>query len=373
MNFDLTEEQHLLQDGARRFIHERYGFETRRNIVSSTAGYSSAHWTSFAELGWLALSLPEDAGGLGLSFVDMALLLEEFGRGLVVEPFLSSVVLGARILERAATPRALALLEAIATGLAKVALAHDEPGERHCRDIVTTMARPTSNGFILNGAKIVVFDGPSADYLIISAQLEGDGVLALFLLEMGVTAPVRTAYPLVDGTRALDCEFQDLVLPADALLAKGGIAVEIFEEALDRATLGQAAESIGAMEAVLQLTSDYIKTRMQFGQPIGKFQALQHRMAEMFTDTQSARSLLFHGLSAIDAPAPARAAAISAAKVGIMQAGKSVTAHGMQLHGGMGMTDEVPVGHYFKRLIALEKAYGDIDWHLARFTQLSVC
>jgi len=369
MDFDLTSEQQMLKDGAQRYIREKYDFDSRRAAAAGEPGFSPAHWSAFAELGWLALSLPEAAGGFGCPFTDTCLLTEAFGRGLVLEPYTSTVILCAHILEAAGGEAANALLAAIAAGEAKLALAHDEPGIRHQRRNAATSARPAASGYRLEGAKTMVFDAPSADYLILSATLE-DGDFALFLAVANTPDLRLKPYHLIDGTRAADLDFPSLVLEQSALLLRGKAARQALEAALDRAVLAQAAEALGGMQAVLQVTGDYIKTRVQFGQPIGKFQALQHKMAEMFTETQSARSILYHGLASIDAAPDLRAAAVSAAKVATAAAGFFVGSNGIQLHGGMGMTDEYAVGHYFKRLVALEKAYGDSNWHLARYTKL---
>jgi alkylation response protein AidB-like acyl-CoA dehydrogenase len=352
MDFDLTSEQQMLKDGALRYVREKYDFDSRRALAAGEPGWSPAHWAAFADLGWLALSLPEDAGGLAFPFVDSCILTEAFGRGLVLEPYTSTVILCAYILEVSGNAEIReAVLGAIAAGEAKLAFAHDEPGVRHQRHKAAAQARSTATGYVLDGAKTMVF--------------------ALFLADAKALNLRIKPYRLIDGTRAADLDFSALALEKSALLLRGAAALEGLETALDRAVLAQSAEALGAMQTVLQVTADYIKTRVQFGQPIGKFQALQHKMAEMFTEAQSARSILYHGLASIDASPAQRAAAVSAAKVAIAAAGFTVGGQGIQLHGGMGMTDEYAVGHYFKRLVALEKAYGDSSWHLARYTRLS--
>jgi alkylation response protein AidB-like acyl-CoA dehydrogenase len=372
MDFNLSDEQQMLRDSARRYIREQYGFESRRSLENSAAGWSAEHWQAYAEMGWLALGLPEDVGGLDCSFVDTAMLLEALGQGLVLEPYVSSVVLCGRILERCPeAPRRVELLEGLAEGRLKLALAHDEPAQHHQRTSAATLARRNAGSYLLQGAKTVVMDAPSADHFIVSANLEGEGGLGLFLVDRATPGLTLSAYPLIDGSRAADLQLSGVVLAADALLAHGRHALEVLDEALDRATLARTAEAVGAMETVLQLCSDYLKTRVQFGQPIGKFQALQHRMSEMFVEVQGARSILFQGLARIDAAPQARARAVSAAQVVVSHAGRFVGAQGIQLHGGMGMTDECAVGHYFKRLVTIEKSYGDADWHLRRFQQIS--
>jgi alkylation response protein AidB-like acyl-CoA dehydrogenase len=371
MDFDLTSEQQMLKDGAVRYVREKYDFDSRRALAAGEPGWSPAHWAAFADLGWLALSLPEDVGGLAFPFLDSCILTEAFGKGLVLEPYTSTVILCAYILEVSGNAEIReVVLSAVAGGEAKLALAHDEPGVRHQRHKAAAQARSTVAGYLLDGAKTMVFDGPSADYFILSATLEDDD-FALFLVDAKTPNLHIKSYRLIDGTRAADLDFSALALEKSALLLSGAAALQALETALDRAVLAQSAEALGAMQTVLQVTSAYIKTRVQFGQPIGKFQALQHKMAEMFTEAQSARSILYHGLASIDASPPQRAAAVSAAKVATAAAGFAVGGQGIQLHGGMGMTDEYAVGHYFKRLVALEKAYGDSSWHLARYTKLS--
>lgn len=371
MIFERTDEQRMMQEGAERFIREQYSFDARKAVAASQAGWSSAYWQNYAQLGWLALLIPEAAGGLGFAFTDVAVLLEAFGNGLVLEPFISTAVLGAFILERADQNPRIEELEAVATGALRLALAHDEPGERHQRSHATTVARRTASGFALTGAKTVVLDGPSADHFIVSASIDGEDGLALFLVPADAAGLRREIYPLIDATRACDLGFTNVELPSANLLASGERGAKILNEALDRAVLAQSAEALGAMETVMQLTAEYIKTRVQFGQPIGKFQALQHRMAEMFTQSESARSMLLQGLAALEAEPAIREAAVSATKIAISKAGFFIGAEGMQLHGGMGMTEETAVGHYFKRLVALEKTYGDRDWHLDRFIRLT--
>jgi alkylation response protein AidB-like acyl-CoA dehydrogenase len=372
MDFDFSSEQQMLKDGAQRYVREKYDFESRRQIAASGPGWSAAHWAAFAELGWLALGVPEEFGGLGCSFVDTCILAEAFGRGLVLEPYTSTAILCSYILEHWQNAEGRdALLAEIAEGGKKLALAHEEPGISHRRHASSTQALTVSSGYRLSGRKTMVFDAPFVDQFIISCSLE-DGDLALFLAASDTPGLWLKPYKLIDGSRAADLELDGMVLDASALLLRGAAAQDLLDAALDRAVLAQAAEALGAMQAVLEITSSYIKERTQFGQPIGKFQALQHRMAEMFTEAQSARSILYHGLASIDAAPAQRAAAVSAVKVATSAAGFFVGSQGIQLHGGMGMTEEFPVGHYFKRLVALEKAYGDGNWHLARYAALRV-
>lgn len=366
MNFDLTDEQEMLRDAARRFAGEHYSFTQRRNVLATREGFSPAAWQSYAEMGWLGLELPEDVGGLDCSFVETVLLMEEFGRVLALEPFASSAILCAGIVNKSGNqPQRLALLQSLIEGRALLALAHSEAGDRYARGPMRSGAVPTSDGFVLNGEKTLAFDAPSADHLVVSARFEAG--VGLFLVPKGAAGLRVEGYRLIDGTQAGDVVLRDVRLPESALLIEPARAVEVLEEALDRTALAQIAEALGAMEAVLEITNIYLKQRVQFGQTIGKFQALQHRMSEMFIEVQETRSMLYRGMAHLGAESAVRAAAISAAKVVAGNAAKFVGTQGIQLHGGIGMTEEYAVGHYYKRLVVFEKRYGDCDFHTERF------
>ncbi len=370
MDFNLNDEQQMLRDSARRFVRENYAFEQRRAIVGSALGFSAEHWRSYADFGWLALGLPEDVGGLACSFVETAVLMEEFGRGLVLEPYVSTAVLCAHILDHCSNAGTRSsTLAAIAEGRSRLALAHYEPAGRYAPQQVAAVASRTGDGFRLNGRKSCVLDAASADQFIVSARVAGEDGYSLFLVDESCEGLRLNAYPLIDGTRAADIVLENVPAVASALLAGAGTAAGLLQEALDRAILARIAMALGAMETVLELTAEYIKTRTQFGQPIGKFQALQHRMAEMFVEVQETRSILYCGLAHLDAEPALRSPIISAAKLVTTNAGKIVGGQGMQLHGGIGMTNEYAVGHYYKYLLAFEKIYGDADWHLERFAE----
>jgi alkylation response protein AidB-like acyl-CoA dehydrogenase len=367
MDFNLTGEQQMLRESASRFVREQYGFEARRKW-SAEAGWSAQRWGQYAEMGWLALSIPESLGGLGCSFVETALVVEELGRAMTLEPFVGCAVLGARLIERGHGPgfesRRESLLGGVAAGSVIALLAHSEAGNRFELDGVECRARAGSKGWLIDGVKMMVPGAPCATHFIVSARIEGQGT-ALFLVPR--EAATLESYSLIDGTRAADVVLAEVALGPDAMLAAPATAVDLLEEAMDRAALAQVAEALGCMEAVLALTSEYLKTRHQFGQPIGKFQALQHRMSEMFVEVQETRSILYRGIANLEGAPAARRQAVSAAKVMLGSAGRFVGGQGIQLHGGIGVTDEYQVGHYYKRLLALEKLYGDSDWHLDRF------
>jgi alkylation response protein AidB-like acyl-CoA dehydrogenase len=341
MDFNLTEEQQMLRDSARRFVQDHYDSERRRALGKTELGFSAEHWRRIADLGWLALALPEDVGGLGCSFVEIAVLLEEFGRGLVLEPYVSSAVLCAHILDTCDNaPARTEALSAVAEGRRRLALAHHESVQRYELTPVSVQAKRQGEGFLINGVKTVVLDAPSADQLIVSARVEGEKGFSLFLVDSTTAGMKLEAYPLIDDSRAADIQLANVFLPRSALLVGPGKSQRVLEQALDRATLACVAEALGAMEAVLQLTAEYLKTRVQFGQPIGKLQALQHRMAEMFVEVQEVRSILYCGIAHLNAEPPVRGAMISAAKLVTLEAGRIVGGQGIQLHGGIGMTQE---------------------------------
>jgi alkylation response protein AidB-like acyl-CoA dehydrogenase len=366
VDFSLSEEQQMLSDGAEKFLAAHYSFEQRRALLSSPAGFSEHNWQMFAELGWLALPVPEDAGGLGGSFIDTTLIMEAMGRRLVLEPYATTAILAARVIARSPNEELRSsLLPEIAQGTCRVALAHGELASRYDMRHVQTCARLEQDGYVIDGVKVMALDAPSAHKLIVSASTVDKG-LALFLLDAGASGVTVRGYPLIDGTRAADVELAAVRVNRSSLLASGPDALEVLDEAIDRLILARVAEGLGAMEVVLQLVSEHLRSRQQFGQPLIRFQALQHRLAEMFVEIQETRSILYRGLAYIEAPAAERRAAVSAAKVVAANAGRVVGEQGIQLHGGVGMTEEYQVGHYFKRLIALEKAFGDIDYHLER-------
>jgi alkylation response protein AidB-like acyl-CoA dehydrogenase len=367
MDFALSEEQIMLRDGAARYLTEHYSFDLRRRLLERDGGFSESQWRKFADMGWLALPVPEDCGGLGGSLVDISLILEAMGKFLVVEPYATTTILCAHLIDACGDPRRRAdLLGAIVSGELRVALAHGEEGTRYDLTRASVRAHTSSQEFELTGRKTSVWDAPSAHYLIVSAVVDGGQHLDLFLVSRDAPGLTHHHYRLIDGTQCADIDLQSV---SATLLLSGQRAAERLDDAADRLALMQVAEALGIMEEVLDLTADYLRNRSQFGQPLARFQALQHRLAEMFVEVQEVRSVLYRGLAYIEAPAPTRQAAVSAAKVVANSASRLVGALGIQLHGGVGMTDEYAVGHYFKRLIALEKASGDTDYHLKRLAR----
>jgi alkylation response protein AidB-like acyl-CoA dehydrogenase len=374
MEFDYTEEQLALQDTLQRFISRDYDFDKRKSVLRSEAGFSAEAWKQYAELGLLALPLPEDLGGLGGNAVDIMVVMEQFGQGLLMEPYLSSVVLSAGLLaESAADAVKQKLLPQIAAGKIKVALACYEAAGRFDLAHVACEALQKGGSWQLSGRKSVVLDGPSADYFLISARSGGaatdaDGV-SLFLVPKQTKGLTVTGYATQTGARAADLLLEEVELGTDALIGTAGAALPRIQRAIDRGIAALCAEAVGVMHALNKATLEYLKTRKQFGVAIGTFQALKHRMADMLMAAEQSRSMaIIAAVHADSGDAAERSRSIAAAKAYIGQAGRLVGQQAVQLHGGMGVVDEHIVSHYFKRLTMIDMTFGDADYHLGRFS-----
>jgi alkylation response protein AidB-like acyl-CoA dehydrogenase len=369
MDFEFTQEQQQFSDALRRWMEKDYTFEHRKKILHSETGVSSDAWNTLAELGMTALPVPEEQGGFNGSAVDMMVVMKEIGRGLVVEPYLATA-LGAQFLKLAGKQESL--LEQVATGELKLAAAVGEKQARFDLFDITTTAAASGDGYVINGTKVVVIHGGQADQLIVSARSSGaqrdTGGISLFLVPANAAGVNRRDYRTIDGQRAADIRFENVQVPASALLGAAGEGWEILDAAADYGVTLLCAEAIGAMEALNASTLEYLKTRQQFGVPIGKFQALQHRMAEMFMQYQQASSMAtLAAVKVASSDAVERRRTVSAAKARVGQAARFVGQQAVQLHGGMGVTDELPAAHHFKRLTMIEQTLGDTDYHLARF------
>ncbi len=369
MDFSLTHEQQALQDSVRRYAEREYGFEARRKLLASEEGFSRANWLNFAELGWLGAGLPEEAGGFGGGPIENMIILEQMARALMLEPFLSCAVLAVQTIAAQASPEQReTLLTPIIAGATLAAVAHDDGTGP------PTVAVPRGTGFVLNGRKSFVLGGPSADLLLVSARHApaGNGGVSLFCVDPGAGGVTRHNYHAVDGRRVSDIALVNVEVGREALLGAEGTALAAIELAQDHATIGLCAEAVGAMDAALWRTRDYLKTRRQFGATLSEFQVLQHRMADMLIETELARSMLYRGVAALAEPDPtARRKGVSAAKAFIGEAGYFVGAQAIQLHGAIGVTEEYSIGHYFKRLTLARGLCGTTDAHLARFARLS--
>lgn len=376
MDFNLSEEQQQLQDMLRRYVAKDYTFDKRRQIVASEVGYSPEAWKTFAEMGLLGVTFPEEFGGLGGNAFDTLVVMEAFGRGLVVEPYLATVVLcGGLIRDAGSQAQKEALLPAIAGGELLMAFAHYEVDSRYALSKVATTAEKRGDGYVLNGAKSVVLHGEQAGKLIVSARTSGgerdaDGI-SLFLVDVDAAGVSRRGYRTQDEQRAAEIKLQNVQVGADALIGEEGKALPLIERAIDLGIAALCAEAVGAMDAANEQTLEYLKTRKQFGQPIGKFQALQHRMVDMFMELEQARSMAILAASVVDSDDVAeRERTLSAAKYIIGKGGRFVAEQGIQLHGGIGMTWEYAMPHFAKRLVMIDHQLGDVDFHLDRFSAL---
>jgi alkylation response protein AidB-like acyl-CoA dehydrogenase len=372
MDFNFTEEQQLLADTVRRFVRENYSFEKRREILASSQGWSREVWQELAGLGLTALNVPEAHGGLGANPVDTMLVMNALGEALLLEPYLGAAVLTPALITRLAPDAAPDLFEGIASGEKIVIVAHQEPGARGELKFVTTRAARTGEAYVMNGHKSVIVHGNAADEFLISARTEGQPGdaqgISVFRIDAKMPGLNVKSYGTMDGLRAADLELSNVKVPAQNLLGGAGAAYDALEAAHHVALSALCAEAVGIMKATNAATLDYTKNRKQFGQPIGKFQALQHRMADMFLQAEQAQSMSY--LAAIrcaDSNIQERRRALSAAKVVVGQAGRYVAQQAVQLHGGMGMTDELIVSHYFKRLTAIDLTFGDTDFHIQKF------
>jgi len=366
MDFRLTDEQTALRATLSRWIERDYDFETRWRILRSPAGWSETVWQTMSELGITALPVPESAGGIGGGGIELMLTMEALGRGLVLEPYLGCVVLPARVLAALGLDAQTSeWLGGIAQGRLRFALAWSEPGQRYERSPVQTRARVKGGQWRLSGRKVTVLGGDCAHHLLVTACAEDDPAPSLFAVASGAAGVTLLPYPLQDHTRGADIVFADA--PA-TLVGRRGAALEGLEAALDTGEAALCAEAVGAMDVLAQITAEYLKTRRQFGRPIGSNQALQHRAVDMLIEVEMARSMAIEAALATDLPdAEARARAISGAKLIVARASRFVGQQAVQLHGGIGVTHELNVSHYFKRLTMISLCLGDIDWHLERY------
>jgi alkylation response protein AidB-like acyl-CoA dehydrogenase len=358
MNFDFNEDQRALADTVQRFVAKEYSFEKRRAIRDSNAGWSREVWQALADLGVLALNIDEDYGGLGYGPQETGLVMHAFGAGLLLEPYLATAVIAPALIRRTASADFQEQwLPAIASGESVIVLAHADARSEPVTEL----------GGNLTGRKAVVAHGGCADLLLVSARMPG-GDTGLFAINAGSEGVAVRDYPTLDGQHAADIVLDN----TPALRIDAGGALDHIGAALDIGLAALCAEAVGIMQATVTATTEYLKTRQQFGQPIGRFQALQHRMADMLLHQEQARSMSYlAAMHCTNQDKPARQRTLSAAKVTVGQACRFIAQNALQLHGGMGMTDELMLSHWFKRLTAIEMSFGDTDSHLARFARLS--
>ena len=376
MDFSLTEEQSILADSVSRFIESNYDFETRQKIVESDTGFSLDMWRTFAELGWTAVPFAEDDGGLGGGAIELTLMMEQFGRGMVVEPFLANIVLAGGALRRAASPEQKdAWLAPLIGGELQAALAFAEPQARYDIADIATTAIADGDDFVLKGRKSFVLNGGAAGLIILPARTSGAQVdssgITLFAVAADAEGISRRPYPTVDGQQAAEVELDNVVVPSSAVLGAVDGGYGLLRDIIDEATLAVAAEAIGIMQIMHDKTVDYSRNRVQFGVPIGTFQALQHRMVDTMIACEQSRSLLYWCVMLAAAGSPQTREAISALKYQVGSAGVHVAREAVQLHGGMGVSWELDIAHYFKRLTAIDLTFGNADVHLDRFAGLT--
>ncbi|HIC26689.1 MAG TPA: pimeloyl-CoA dehydrogenase small subunit [Gammaproteobacteria bacterium] len=375
MDFSFNEEQTLIQRQVAQFIQRDYEWEKRQALAKSELGFSSENWKIFADLGWLGISLSEESGGFGGSALETMIIMEEFGKGLVVEPFLETIVLCAGLIDSCGNKdQKSEILKKVISGEMHLALGFVEPQSRFNLADVTTEAKKKGDGFVLNGFKSVVMNGPSANNIIISARISGkqseEEGISLFVVDPKLEGVSLRNYPTVDGRRASEITLENVDVTSSCLLAEEGKGFKELEKAIDSATLAICAEAIGAMEVLYKTTVEYTKIRKQFGQAIGKFQVLQHRMVDMFMEYEQSKSLLYMATIKQAEKAEDSKKAISGLKYQVGKAAKFIGQQAVQLHGGMGVTDELNVGHFFKRLTTIITIFGNTDYHLKRYSQL---
>jgi pimeloyl-CoA dehydrogenase small subunit len=375
MDFAFTEEQTLLRNSVQKFVQNGYAFDTRRAIVKSETGWKRENWKQFAELGLLGAPFSEEQGGLGGGPIETMIIMEEFGRGLVVEPYLGTVVIAGGFLRHGGSKaQKEQLIPEIAEGKRVFAFAFAEPQGRYNLADLQVTAKKSGAGYTLNGHKAVVVGAPWADTLIVTARTGGgqrdEKGVSVFIVDKKAKGVGTRDYPTVDGLRASEVTFENVSIGADAVVGQVDNGLKLVEQVTDEGIAALSAEAIGAMKVLNDTTIEYCKTRKQFGVPIGKFQVLQHRMVDMFMNYEQSVSITYMVTLKLNESETERKKAASAAKVQIGKAGRFIGQNAVQLHGGMGMTDELNVGHYFKRLTMIDTMFGNVDHHLKRYASL---
>jgi alkylation response protein AidB-like acyl-CoA dehydrogenase len=375
MNFELSEEQKMIQQSVERFVQENYDLTNRVKISSEDPGYSKEYWGSMADLGWLGLAFDEEDGGFGGNQIDTLVLMEQFGKGLVLEPFLANIVLGGGIIKRAASPAIKeSIIPSLMEGKLQITLAYAEEQSRFDIEDVATAAREEDGGFIINGKKSMVLNAESADKIIVVTRTSGSQVdengISLFIVDASSEGVEKQNFPTVDGLRASEITFEDVKVSSEALVGEKDKGFTILQAVVNDAILALSAEAVGAMEVLYKDTVEYTQQREQFDHALSDFQVLQHRMVDMFMEYEQCKSLLFRAtLETVEDPDLAQRT-VHALKHLIGKSGIFVGESAVQLHGGMGVTEELRIGHFFKRLLVIDSQFGNADFHLDKFTNL---
>ena len=377
MDFSNTEEQQMLQESVQKFVYKNYDFDTRNQIIASEKGFSQENWDLFAELGWLTVPFKDDDGGFGGSAVDLAVMMEEFGKAMLVEPFIATAVLSGGVISgQGSAEQKAELLPKLMEGKLQLACAYAEQGSRFNLVNIKTSATVEGDTVILNGSKTAVLNGSNAEILLVAVRESGAATdsegISVFMVDASSAGVSIQSFTNMDGKKSAEISFKDVSVPISRRLGASGSASKVLQDSVDRATLAVSAEAIGAMESLLHKTVEYSKTRKQFGTAIGTFQALQHRMADMFIECQLARSILIMAAMKLDSGEDAleKTKSVSAAKSRIGRAIQKVGQDAIQIHGGIGMTEELDVGHLFKSVTAAEIMFGNTDYHTQRFASL---
>ena len=375
MNFELSEEQKMIQQSVERFVQENYDLSNRIKISEEDPGFSKEYWSSMAELGWLGLAFSEEDGGFGGNQIDTLVLMEQFGKGLVLEPFLANIVLGGGSIKRGASQEIKdSIIPSLIDGSLQITLAYAEEQSRFDIEDVATAAREENGGFIINGKKSMVLNAESADKIVIVARTSGSQVdeegISLFVVDADAEGIEKENFPTVDGLRASEIIFKDVKVEATSLIGEKDKGFSILQAVVNDAILALAAEAVGAMEVLYKDTVEYTQQREQFDHPLSDFQVLQHRMVDMFMEYEQCKSLLFRAtMETVQDPSLSQRT-VHALKHLIGKSGIFVGESAVQLHGGMGVTEELRIGHFFKRLLVIDSQFGNADFHLDKFTSL---
>ena len=375
MNFELSEEQKMIQQSVERFVQENYDLSNRIKVSSEDPGFSKEYWSSMAELGWLGLAFSEEDGGFGGNQIDTLVLMEQFGKGLVLEPFLANVVLGGGSIKRGASKEIKdSIIPSLIDGSLQITLAYAEEQSRFDIEDVATAAREENGGFIINGKKSMVLNAESADKIVVVARTSGSQVdeegISLFVVDADAEGIEKENFPTVDGLRASEIIFKDVKVESTSLIGEKDKGFSILQAVVNDAILALAAEAVGAMEVLYKDTVEYTQQREQFDHPLSDFQVLQHRMVDMFMEYEQCKSLLFRAtMETVQDPSLSQRT-VHALKHLIGKSGIFVGESAVQLHGGMGVTEELRIGHFFKRLLVIDSQFGNADFHLDKFTSL---
>jgi alkylation response protein AidB-like acyl-CoA dehydrogenase len=377
MDFTYTETQDMIRETLSRFLADTYVFDARSKMIASEAGRDPGIWQALAqELGMLGAAFSEAHGGLGGGALENAIIMEELGKVIAIEPYLQTVVIGGGALKSVGGAIADAVIPEIIAGNVIMGFAYAEPQGRYDLANIRTTAKKDGSSYVLSGHKSVVYCAPWATHFLVTARTGGSlrehGGISLFLVDAKTPGIVRRDYPTVDGFRASELYFENAAIPADALLGEEGAGLSLIEQIVDEATIGICAEACGVTEKLHSGTLDYSKQRQQFGQPIGRFQVLQHRMVDMFMEVEQARSMTIMATLKLDLPAAERAAAVSSCKAKVSLACNFVGQNAIQTHGGIGITQELAIGHYFKRATMIENQFGSADHHFDRYERLTI-